>query len=284
MGRPLVTPDSLAPLFGARRLGLLTDFDGTIAAIAVRPEGAAVSPAARAALATLIDRLPLVGVISGRALFDLRSKLDLPGLLYIGSHGLAWWFDGTDELPEEALPYVDLAARVTDELEPLRRVPGIRFEDKGTGLALHYRFAPDPEAARAQILAACAATVTAQEFELREGILVVELFPRLRVNKGTAVRAVVKRFALDGLLFFGDDLTDVDAIYATGALREAGSVVTASIAVSHAESPPIAAEAADWTVDGVAGVERILEWLVERLPPRPAEPAHTARGRTSPPS
>ena len=90
MVKSLLAPGDLRPLLEVGRLGVLTDFDGTISPLAPRPEAAAVSTAARAALATLAQRLPVVAAISGRALFDLRAKLDLPDLLYIGSHGLTW--------------------------------------------------------------------------------------------------------------------------------------------------------------------------------------------------
>ncbi|MGD9891452.1 MAG: trehalose-phosphatase [Dehalococcoidia bacterium] len=262
---------TLSPLLEAERLGLLTDFDGTIAPLTIRPGDAAISESARLALAALVDRLPLVGVISGRALFDLRARVDLPHLLYIGSHGLAWWYDGVDELPDAALPYAELAEQAAVELEPMRALPWLRFEEKGIGLAFHYRLAADPVIARDAILTAIADCPVATHFEIREGIFVVELYPRLHVNKGTAVRDVVRRFALDGLLYLGDDLTDVDAMDAIAELRRDRSAMVASIAVRHAEAPAVAAQAADWTVDGVAGVERVLDWLVSQTPVRSRE-------------
>jgi trehalose 6-phosphate phosphatase len=274
----------LSPLLAAERLGILTDFDGTIAPLTIRPSDAAVSASARLALAALVERLPLVGVISGRALFDLRSKIDLPHLLYIGSHGLAWWYDGIDELPDAALPYTELAERAAVELGSLRTLPWLRFEEKGIGLAFHYRLATDPATAREAILSAIADCPVAQHFEIREGIFVVELYPRLPVDKGSAVREVVRRFSLDGLLYLGDDLTDVDAMYAVTELRRSLSITVASIAVRHAEAPARVSEAADWTVDGVAGVERILEWLVEKTNPRPPPggPGELSRPRRPP--
>jgi trehalose 6-phosphate phosphatase len=162
MGQPLRSPDALAPLLAAARLGVLTDFDGTIAAIATRPEGAVASPIAREALARLARHLPLVGAISGRALFDLRAKLDLPELLYIGSHGLTWWYQGFDELPEEALPYVAKTEAAKGELAALLAVEGVRFEDKGAGMAIHYRLAADHDAARAAIIEAVSGSPAAR--------------------------------------------------------------------------------------------------------------------------
>jgi trehalose 6-phosphate phosphatase len=280
MSTPLRSPTALSPLLAAERLGILTDFDGTIAPLTIRPGDAAISESARLALEALVERLPLVGVMSGRALFDLRSKIDLPHLLYIGSHGLAWWYDGIDELPDAALPYADLAERVAAELEWMRALPWLRFEEKGIGLAFHYRLATDPAPAREAILSAIADCPVAKHFEIREGIFVVELYPRLHVDKGSALRNVVSRFSLDGLLYLGDDLTDVDAMYAVTELRRDLSSQAVSIAVRHAEAPALASEAADWTVDGVAGVERVLEWLVEQTnpPSPPAGPGEISRG------
>jgi trehalose 6-phosphate phosphatase len=254
----------LSPLLQADRFGILTDFDGTIAPIALRPEDALVTAPCRSALAALVERLPLVGVISGRALFDLRAKLDLPTLLFIGSHGLVWWYEGVDELPDDALPYVALAEQAMSELAPMRAIPWLQVEEKGVGVAFHYRLAADHMAARAVILTAIADAPVARHFEVREGIYVVELYPRLHVDKGTAVRDVVRRFSLDGLLYLGDDLTDLDAIYAVAELRTELRTKVVSIAVQHPEAPSVVGEAADWTVDGVAGVEAVLEWLVEQ--------------------
>lgn len=265
----------LAPLLTAERFGLITDFDGTISAIALRPEAAVPSPAARAALATLAGRLALVGAMSGRALVDLQQRMDLPELLYIGSHGLTWSYQGQDEIPEEVLPYVHYAERAASELVSLRDLPGVRVEEKGVGLAFHYRLAPNPDAARETILAAISGSPAAQRFEVREGIQVAELYPRVPVNKGTALRRVVERFELDALLFFGDDLTDIDAMYAATAVREDHQVRTASIAVRHAQSPALALEAADYMVDGVAGVEQALEWLAETVSAAPLSQART---------
>src|SRR4051812_29200595 len=158
MGEPLLSLDQLAPLLRGRRLGVLTDVDGTIAPIAVQPEAAAVVPGARAALAAMAPHLPVVGAMSGRALADLRRIVGLPELLYIGSHGLTWCYQGIEEIREEALPFVPLATRAAVELAPVAAIAGVRFEEKGVSLAIHYRLASDGEATRAAILAAVEAS------------------------------------------------------------------------------------------------------------------------------
>ena len=72
-----------------RRLGLFFDYDGTLTPFAARPELARLDPAPRGALARLAAA-PRVfaGVISGRALEDLKAMVGLPGLDYGGSWGL----------------------------------------------------------------------------------------------------------------------------------------------------------------------------------------------------
>lgn len=271
VSEPLRSPEQLAPLLEARRLGLLTDCDGTIAPIAVRPEAARVSPVALEALATLAGMLPVVGAISGRALLDLRAMVGLPELLYIGSHGLTWWYHDRDDVPEEALPYVAMVAEACRELDPLSQMPGVRFEDKGVGLAIHYRQTADPEGAHAQIIEELLKAECSKRFEIRQAIMVVELHPPLGVTKGTALRRVVEIFDLDAILFLGDDLTDVDAMTAASLLREERGIQAVSIAVEHAQAPPLAAAAADYTIQDVAGSETVLEWLAENVTRRETE-------------
>src|ERR687893_2161216 len=67
---------------------VVTDIDGTISAIAPTPAEAMVDPGAQAALARLVERLAAVAVVSGRAPQDGVAMVGLPGLIYVGNHGL----------------------------------------------------------------------------------------------------------------------------------------------------------------------------------------------------
>ncbi len=68
---------------------MLLDYDGTLTPIVDHPDQAGLSAAARQALASLAA-LPRVqvGVLSGRGLANLRSMVELPGLIYGGNSGL----------------------------------------------------------------------------------------------------------------------------------------------------------------------------------------------------
>src|SRR5688500_14534441 len=70
--------------------GLLTDIDGTISQIAPRPEEAIVAEPARQALRRLGRQLAVVGVVTGRSAAAGEALVKVPGLTYVGNHGLEW--------------------------------------------------------------------------------------------------------------------------------------------------------------------------------------------------
>lgn len=247
------------------RLGVLTDVDGTISPLAPRPDLARVSPRARAALAALVPQVALVGAVSGRELEDVRALVGLPGLFYGGAHGLRWCYGGVEEVEPEAAPFAALVPRAAAELAARLRGRPVRFERKRFGLAVHYRDDPDPDAARGAVLTAVERSPSARAFAVREGARVVELAPPLGVTKGTLVRRVVDRFGLDGLLYFGDDVTDADAFTALRELRAARRITGVAVAALHDETAPQAHAAADAAVPAVEGVARALEALSERM-------------------
>lgn len=258
-----VEPADLRRLLRQRPFGLFTDFDGTISRIAPTPDAAVISPGARQALVRLAPRLAVV-VISGRTLPDLRARVGLSGVIYVGSHGIATLIDGVEEWDPGVRPYRRYAPALASELRALRTIEGVLLEDKLIGLAVHYRLTRDPESVRERILSAIAAAPTAAHFDLIEGVKVVELRPRAGINKGTAVETLAFRLRLKGLLYLGDDLTDVQAFDALARIRSRGEAGALSVAVRNGEASPAVEAAADLTVDGVAGAESVLE-TVERL-------------------
>jgi len=259
-----VTPGNhLRTILDRRPFGLFVDVDGTISDLAPTPREAFVAPRARTLLQALASKVH-VAVVSGRTLVDLRRMVGLGGITYVGSHGLATWVNGREEHDGAVKPYVRYAQQAMVELAPLRRLDGILFEEKSTGLAIHYRLTRDADRARADILRAIAASGSAAHFDVLEGIKVVELRPRLGINKGTSVRSLANRFRLEGLVYVGDDLTDIDAFQAARDLRRGGRIDTMAVAVRHRHTPPLIEAAADYVVEGVAGVEQLLAYAARR--------------------
>ena len=71
------------------RVVLLVDFDGTLARIRRHPQHARLADEVRGLLAAIADRGVLVGVVSGRSLEDIRERVGLPGIWYVGTHGFS---------------------------------------------------------------------------------------------------------------------------------------------------------------------------------------------------
>src|SRR5512143_2929075 len=69
-------------------LFLLLDYDGTLTPIVARPEKAACPPGVKSVVEKLRDSpKALVTIISGRALEDLKGKVGVSGITYVGNHG-----------------------------------------------------------------------------------------------------------------------------------------------------------------------------------------------------
>ncbi len=96
----------------------------------------------------------------------------------------------------------------------------------------------------------------------RPGREVLEIRPGLRVDKGTAVRALLARSGARRAVYFGDDWTDVDAWRALRALRDEDILDTAlAVGVRSSEVPTEVHEQADHLVDGPEGVLDALRHL-----------------------
>jgi len=145
---------------------------------------------------------------------------------------------------------------------PLER--GVTVDDKRYSATVHYRRAADPAGARERILAALrgAAPLTADTpIELSEGRMSVELRAAGAGDKGTALRELVERFGLRGILVLGDDVTDLDMFRAAAELRAGGELDAAIIAVggdAPSEVPAGVLAAADEVLAGPDEVVRLL--------------------------
>jgi trehalose 6-phosphate phosphatase len=241
------------------RPGILTDIDGTISQIAPSPEAATVESAARAALCSLSDRLALTGAITGRAALDAFRMVGLEGLVYSGNHGMELWRNGELEQSATALRYQPAINRVLDTLSAPSRLNGLVVENKGLTASIHYRAADNPELAESEILAELDSLIVDDELVITRGRKVIELRPPVELSKGTSVIELAKMYQLDGLIYFGDDVTDVDAFKALSSHRTQRNVHFYSIGVRNDPTPQAVIDHADALVDGVEGVVTLLE-------------------------
>jgi len=142
--------------------------------------------------------------------------------------------------------------------------PGVTIERKGAGVAFHYRGAADEAAALAAIERAIESTEAARHFQRIEGRKVIELRPDVEASKGTAARRLAHRLGVRSIICLGDDRTDVDMFQSVAALANEGLEVR-SVAVISPEIHPDVLAAADYTVEGVGGVEWLLAELVNAV-------------------
>jgi trehalose 6-phosphate phosphatase len=226
----------------------MLDFDGTLAEIVPRPELARPVDGARDALAGLAERYRVVAIVTGRASEDVARLVDVPHVEYVGLYGFE---DAAPELMTAVVPRAEEAAAA---------VPQTWVEDKGPSIAVHYRQAPDPRAARAALLLALQPVATDAGLDLIEGKMVVELVPPGRPMKGGAVERLAGQHGLEALLYAGDDHADLDAFDALERLASSGAV-TVRVAVHGDETPADLVEAADVVCSGPAELVGLLQTL-----------------------
>lgn len=217
-------PTIAARLRSARHVLLMTDFDGTLTPIAERPELADLSPATRSILQSLA-RLPdfTIGVISGRALVDLREKVGVSGLVYAGNHGLEIEGQGISlvhPIAEEMEPVLRVLQYVLSSA--LRTIKGAFVEDKKLSLSVHYRLVDESQSAKVEniVREVVGRAEAAGQAKITRGKKVYEVRPSVTWDKGKAVKLLMKKYGKGGRksglvpLYLGDDLTDEDGFRA----------------------------------------------------------------------
>lgn len=192
---------------------LMLDFDGTLAPLVPDPARAHMRASTRRALEAVARCYP-VAVITGRALSDVRNRVSLRGVSFVGNHGLEQFVKGKicrvriPAAPQRALDTIRTRMRSI-----ARRCKGVYFQDKVHSLSLHYRHSPRSKHAeiRAEIVKAVRETGNLRAVE---GVFVINILPAIRRDKGTAAREMHALLAKKGkptAVFIGDDVTDEDA-------------------------------------------------------------------------
>ena len=206
------------PRFDERTSALLLDIDGTLLDIAPTPDSVSVPAELVRAIDTIYKRNSgAVAFVSGRqieAMDRLFAPLILPA---IGCHGGEIRAETKGGVQRQALLPDSVRQRISDIV---MKTQGVRVEDKGLSLALHFRSAPEagPELRRA--LEGERALLASADLTLLGGKSVIEIKPNW-FNKGTGVADLLrhKPFSTRTPIFIGDDETDEDVIHL---LRELG--------------------------------------------------------------
>jgi trehalose 6-phosphate phosphatase len=231
---------------------LFLDFDGTLVEIAPQPELVQVAPELPALLLRLAEGLGgALALVSGRPIAEIDAFLAPARLPAAGAHGAEFRLDRDGLVETAGMPVPE---RLRRSIETIVRAlaasaPGLRLEDKGTAIAVHYRHAPQAET---PLRAALGALPLGAEWQLLPGHRVIEVKAR-GWDKGSAVERLMRTPAFAGRkpLFLGDDRTDLDGIAAAAKLGGGG------IAVGG-----LASEIARWTLPDPAAVRAWLGTLL----------------------
>jgi trehalose 6-phosphate phosphatase len=246
--------ERLAPFRAAPgQSAVVLDYDGTISPIVTDAAAAVPYEGVPEVLTRLRDQLGLVAVVSGRPV-DFLVPLLPEGLVFAGLYGLEVANGGVRRDHPQAGNWREVIDDVAGRAE-VRGPEGVAVERKGLSLTLHYRSAPEQEAATE-------AYVTDEA--LRSGLVARparmswELHPPIEVDKGTAVLELAEDF--EAVAFAGDDLGDLPGFDALDELAARG-VATLRIAVDSAEAPIELLDRADVVVEGPEGLLELLESL-----------------------
>ncbi len=190
---------------------LFLDFDGTLAAYAPHPDGVVIEAGLPGLLARASERLDgALAIVTGRSLEAIDAFLGPPRYAAAGLHGLEWRLaSGRTHRAGTPAGAKRILAAVTERFGSDRRLV---IEDKGSGVALHFRRAPERAA---ECIAFMRETVNASDFEVLRGHAVVEARPR-GIHKGAAVREFARHAPFAGRrpVYIGDDRTDEDGFRA----------------------------------------------------------------------
>jgi trehalose 6-phosphate phosphatase len=260
-GRKRVGDRARALLASPDGCALFIDIDGTLLGVAPTPDEVHVP----AGLVSLLEDVwrglgGAAAVLTGRRIADADRLFSPLSFIASGVHG-------TELRGEPSAPILTLAppipASVVQAMNNISRLAaGILVEQKGCGVAVHYRNAP---LARQALESEVAAIIAASSYDLvlREGRKVLEAVPR-GYSKGTALLRLAAEPPFRGRrpIMIGDDVGDESAFQAAEHLGGVG------LRVAGEHFRP---EASDF--GGVADVRAWLEALAEALAPHKAAAA-----------
>lgn len=244
-------------------IGLVFDYDGTLAEIAPRPEAAHISDETREQLLRLAHSgRAHVALITGRSLESLLEVAGpLTGLTLATNGGLRITEAGREWIQPDAAALVPDLQALIEELKPIvARWPGAFIEDKRLSFTVHFRLAEEagPELTR---LVSKAVSRSGGRLRMLPGKMSVEVQPNVAWDKGRALTTLLDQWNVGSrAAFFGDDTIDEPAFVA---LRERGGL-TCCIVSEHRPT------AAEFLLPGVREMNVVLRALSDSLSPKPS--------------
>jgi trehalose-phosphatase len=205
-------PDVAQRIRQAQAVALFLDFDGTLAPFVPQPCAARLPGPTRRVLQRLAWLPGLrVWIVSARRADDLRSRIGVPQLQYLGLYG---WENGN--APRFEAAEIRGLAEARDQItHRIRHIPGIRIEDKDATFALHWRGAPQACSRQAAHVLTSVMAQFDRVLRVMVGDHVWEVAPASLLGKGAAVRLHWRAWHDRALpIYLGDAMADEAAFTA----------------------------------------------------------------------
>jgi trehalose 6-phosphate phosphatase len=194
----------------ASAVALFLDVDGTLLEIRDNPAEVVADRALTELLQACSKKVHgALSLISGRSIAEV-DRIFAPAVFPVaGAHGAELRFDGAEALTLDSNPMPREALRRLEEFVAAN--PSLLLEYKRGGVSLHYRRAPELQAACGELVRGLMADL-GDAFRLIAGKMVYEIAPAAH-NKGAAIRAFPEHAPFAGRIpvYVGDDVTDEDA-------------------------------------------------------------------------
>jgi trehalose-phosphatase len=195
------------------------DYDGTLTPIVNRPEDAVLSDAMKDIVRWLAQKCT-VAVISGRGLEDVRERVGIDDIFYVGSHGFEIAGPGgwrqEYEQAEAYLPVLDQAEKELQKA--LNGIAGLQIERKRYSIAVHYRRVAEQAHRKVEERARIVQQKHQRDLRVSSGKCVYDFQAKIDWHKGKALDWVLEAASLKSTevfsVYIGDDITDEDAFRA----------------------------------------------------------------------
>ena len=235
----------------AKRFILFLDFDLTLSPLVKNPADAILPENTKILLKKLLEYIRIV-IVSGRALQDVKKRVNIPRVIYVGNHGLEHEINGVvKSIPIPILSRQGLEKTKKKLLKLKRKYNGVFVEDKKFTLALHYRLI-SPKNQPSLLADIKKINIELESYSLH-GVLYKKTFeirPNIRNDKGIISLFLVKK--LDNhknVIYIGDGKTDEDAF------RLLKSGITIKVGKSRHS-------VAKYYVHNTNEVKKFLKWLL----------------------